>query len=183
MYRKHPERKFFFAEKRHHYLFKSYDIQARLDGVPLINYYVKTNDIPVVLFLLKQSRNLNEDILKFLILNLIQDKYQNEIIQTINDFVNYNSPFYSCSLDLILNWGNKSILHDLANDNFTKLIKIFLNKKNDKKANQNNYSRIKFNSQIGKLSIEKSPLPPRGDISRRDAGVDLTTPKFIATCK
>ncbi len=30
-----------------------------------------------------------------------------------------------------------------------------------------------------KLSIEKSPLPPRGDISRRDAGVDLTTPKNL----
>jgi hypothetical protein len=30
-----------------------------------------------------------------------------------------------------------------------------------------------------KLSIEKSLLPPRGDISRRDAGVDLTTPKNL----
>jgi len=30
-----------------------------------------------------------------------------------------------------------------------------------------------------KLSIEKSPLPPRRDISRRDAGVDLTTPKNL----
>jgi hypothetical protein len=153
MYPKHPERKFFFAEKRHHYLFKLYRGEAKLNNESLIKYYIKTEDLPVILFLINSNAYLfNDDVMMLLISNLKKEKNKSEIIRSLMKFS--RSIFFSSTLALILHFGN--ILNDLSDKKYTELIKLLLDEKID--FNEN----IDFNQKIylfsfgkGKLSFEK----------------------------
>ena len=153
MYPKHPERKFFFAEKRHHYLFKLYRGEAKLNNESLIKYYIKTEDLPVILFLINSNAYLfNDDVMRLLISNLKKEKNKSEIIRSLMKFS--RSIFFSSTLGLILHFGN--ILNDLSDKKYTEFIKLLLDEKID--FNEN----IDFNQKIylfsfgkGKLSFEK----------------------------
>jgi hypothetical protein len=139
MYPKHPERKFFFAEKRHHYLYQLYRGEAKLNNESLIKYYIKTEDLPVILFLINSNAYLfNDDVMRLLISNLKKEKNKSEIIRSLMKFS--RSIFFSSTLGLILHFGN--ILNDLSDKKYTEFIKLLLDEKID--FNEN----IDFNEDI-----------------------------------
>lgn len=119
MYPKHPERKYFFANIKHHHLFQLYGSKARDGKKSLIDYYAQTNDLEVIFFLINKGFGITDLVVKIFIDNLIKGNRVEHIIQA---FKKETKRILSASLfDTVINYD---YVNSLSDEEFCQLFNI-----------------------------------------------------------